>query len=135
MATKHGKVVTYHEEPHFKRLHDNSVTWFCEVMWEIRYFTSPIVLDIKMVTLCEGHQPINSHNPLSMCSRAVTRQFKNTMSPLSQCLCSQDLPGWWCTVRSSQHKYLHDPSMRWSCNFTWLNTLYLHLQDDTWISN
>ena len=38
-----------------------------------------------------GLPPINSHNPLNMCSKEVTRQSKTIISPPSQCLWSQDL--------------------------------------------
>ena len=41
MATKLGKVVTFHEELSLMKLLDPSITYFCEVA----YFTSPLALD------------------------------------------------------------------------------------------
>ena len=107
-ANKLGKVVTHHEELPLKTLHDPSITWFCEVKWHIKYFISPYCTRPmatkhgKVVPLCEGHPPINSHNPLNMYSFEVTRQIKNSIFPLSQCLCLHDLQGWRHTVRKSQ---------------------------------
>ena len=83
----------------------------------------------KVVTLHEGLSLINSHNLLDMCSREITWQIKNTISPLSQCLCSHDLPVWWHILRSS-HPYISITSQRGGHvgSRYKLNTLYLHLQ-------
>ena len=48
----------------------------------------------KVVTHHDRIPPINSHNPLKMCSEEVTRKIKNIISPLSQCLWSQDFLCW-----------------------------------------
>ena len=45
------------------------------------------------VTHWQGLSPINSHNPLNMHSGEATLQIKN-ISPLPQCLWSQDLSEW-----------------------------------------
>ena len=73
----------------------------------------------KVVTFHEGLWSINSHNLLIECSREFTWQIKITVFPLSQCLFSQDLPGWWHTVRSS-----HRGGHVWSRDK--LSTSYLH---------
>ena len=97
MATKPDNVVAYHEEHPLKKLNYTSFTWFCEVKWHnqilnIPTWTKPIIpKHRKVVTLCEGLPPVNSHNHLNMCSHEVTWQIKNTVSPLSKWLCSQDL--------------------------------------------
>ena len=36
MATKLGQKLTYDEEAPLKKLHDNSIAWFFEVMWHIK---------------------------------------------------------------------------------------------------
>ena len=38
MATRPGRVVTYNKKLPIIKLHNPSITWFCEVMWQIRYF-------------------------------------------------------------------------------------------------
>ena len=45
MATKLGKVVTYHEELPLKNTLDPSVRRFCEVTLHIKYFISQLALD------------------------------------------------------------------------------------------
>ena len=141
MVSKLGKMVTYDEDLPLKNLSDFSITWLCEVTWHIRYFLSPLATCIyghqtwppnmatihgKEVTLLEGLPPINLYNLSSMCSFEVTWQVKNTISPLSQCIGSQDLPGWWHTVRSS-HLYIC-MTPQWGGHVRLLdksNTLYL----------
>ena len=54
-----------------------------------------------------------------MCSWKVMWEINKIISPLSQCLCSEDLLAWWHTTRSSR-PYI------W-VNLQW-NTLYMHLQ-------
>ena len=64
MATKLGKVVTYHEElPLIKLLHP-SIMWIFENMQHIKCFISPLAPD-------QWPQNINSRNPLNMCSGEV----------------------------------------------------------------
>ena len=100
MATKLGNAVTHHKELLLINLLDPSITWFCEVTSNIKYFISPFAprpmatKRAKVVTCLEGLSVINSHNPLNMCSREVTWQIKNIISPMSQCLWPQDLSGW-----------------------------------------
>ena len=122
MATKFGRVVTYHKEFPLVKLLDPSVTCFCDVTWYIKYFTSPLALDqwppnvAKVVTHREKLPPINSHNSKNMCSREVTWQIKNisTISvlmvtrPIRVVIYLKELP-----TRNS-----HNPSMRWSCEVT-----------------
>ena len=45
MATKIGIVVEYNEELPIVKLHDLSISWFCEVIWKIKYFVFPLVRD------------------------------------------------------------------------------------------
>ena len=45
----------------------------------------------KIVTQRDDLPPINSHNPLNMCSRETTPHIKNIIFPPSKCLWSQDL--------------------------------------------
>ena len=45
MVTNFGKAVTYHGKPSLKKLHCPSITCFCEVPWQIKYFISPLTLD------------------------------------------------------------------------------------------
>ena len=49
----------------------------------------------KVVTHRKGLPPINSYNPSLMCLPEANCQIKNIMSPLSQCLWSQELSGWY----------------------------------------
>ena len=84
-----------------------SITWFCEFSWQIKYFISPLALNQwspNMVTYREELPLINSNNPLNIWLRKVAWKIKNT-SPLSQCLWSQNLSGWWDTAKSS-HPYI-----------------------------
>ena len=53
-----------------------------------------------------------------MCSREVTWQIKN-ISPLSQCLWSQNLSGDVTYRKELPPINSHDPSMRCSCEITW----------------
>ena len=91
MATKLGKLVTYHKELPLIKILDPSILWFFGVMWHIKYSISPLAIDQatkyrKVVTQCEEFPPINSYNHLNMCLWEVTWQIKNIISPLSQSL-------------------------------------------------
>ena len=66
----------------------------------------------KVGTLRKKFPPITSHNPLKRW------QIKNIISWLSQCLWSQDLPGWWHTSRS-RTRISHNHSVRWSYEVAW----------------
>ena len=107
----------------------NYVVLWCHMTYVLYMFTYTKPMSTKygkMVALHEGHPHINSHNPLNMCLLEVTWQIKNIISPLSQCLCSQDLPRWWHTMRSSHPYICITPQWGIKCK---LNTLYPHLQD------
>ena len=45
MATKLGKVATYHEGLPLITAQDPSIMWSCEVIWHIKYFISPLAQD------------------------------------------------------------------------------------------
>ena len=51
-----------------------------------------------------GASILNSLNTLNMCSCEATWQIINIIAPLSQCLWSLELTGWWHTRRSSYPK-------------------------------
>ena len=77
MTIKFGQVVTYHEELLLIKLHELSITCFCEITGYIKYFIPSCIRSMaikygKVVTLREKLPPINSHNPLNMCSREVS---------------------------------------------------------------
>ena len=83
----------------------------------------------KVVTLHEGLPPINSYNPLNICSRESIWQIMNIKPPLSRCVWSQDLSGWWHVARSSNLWIRVTP--QWSGHVRShgkLNALYLHRQ-------
>ena len=134
IIAKLGRVVTYHEKLLLLKLLDPLIMGFCEVTWLINYFISPIALDQWLPNMViwwftkRGVRPINSHNPLNMSSREITEQIKN-LSPLSQCLWSQDLPVWWYKVNSSHKQICVNPQCGDHVRSRdKLNTLYLHLQ-------
>ena len=82
------KVMTHHEEHPLEKLHNPSVKWFCEVTWHQILYISTCNRSLatkhgNLVALCEGISPINSHNPLNMCSQEITYLIKNIKSPLS----------------------------------------------------
>ena len=82
MSTKRGKMVTYNEELLLIKLFNSTITWFCEVMWQISalYF---YLLETNGYQTCkvsnrrEGLPHINSYDSLSMCSWGATWQIKN----------------------------------------------------------
>ena len=45
MVTRHVRVVIYWKELPPINLHDLSMRWFCEVMLQIKYLTSPLAED------------------------------------------------------------------------------------------
>ena len=45
MTIKLDMVVTSHEELPFIESLDSSITWFCQLMYHIKYFISPFTLD------------------------------------------------------------------------------------------
>ena len=45
MNAKLGRVVAYQKIVLVIKLHDPSITWFCEVTRQNKYFISPLVLD------------------------------------------------------------------------------------------
>ena len=110
MATKLLNMVAYHEELALIILLDTSTTWFCEIMWHIKYYISPLPLDqwppntvrwsLVATKHCEEDPPINPHNFLNKCWLEVMRQIKKIISSLSQCLWSQDLSQGWHATRS-----------------------------------
>ena len=90
MTIKLGRVVTYNEEVSLIKLHDPSFT--------IKHFISSLALDQR------SRWRLNRERlpPINTSSREVTWQCKTyIISPLSQCLWSPDLSGWWYTARSS----------------------------------
>ena len=66
MSTKLDRVVTYNDELSFINLRDPSMTWSCEVMWQINYVIFLLTLDQwpQNVIYREGLSPIMSNNPL-----------------------------------------------------------------------
>ena len=75
---------TTHSRSHIiLQLHD----FLCHVAYSILYIstlTRPMATKHgKVATFHKGIPPINSHNYLNTCSHEVTRQIKNTISPLS----------------------------------------------------
>ena len=140
---KHNRVVAYNEELSLIKLHDPSITWFCEVTRQIRYFICPLALDPmdtkhgKAVTYSEGLSPINLHNPLNMWSIEVRWQIRNSTFLLSQCLWSPNSSGWKYTVRDS-HPYRlpsHGPSMKWYCDVMLQIKYIFLLAEDPWTPN
>ena len=107
MVTKLGRVVTYLEELPFIKLHHPSITRFCKITWQVKYFisTSTRLMAInhgKVVTYRERLPPINSHV-------YVKSHGKLKASPLSQWLCSQNLPGLVTYHEELPPISLHDP--------------------------
>ena len=120
------------------KLHGPPTTWFCEVMWQINYFISPLYWTNDHQTrqggdLLWGASSLNSLNTLKMCSCEVTWQIINVIASLSQCLLSSKLPGWWHTTRNS-HPKIH---MTFQCCFLRLRDklTYLYFQRTHWQQN
>ena len=83
MATKLGRVVIYLEELPLIKLLDPLITGFirsCDML-NILYSTCTRPMAIKhgkMLVHLDGLPPINSHNPLNMCSRECSRDKLKT---------------------------------------------------------
>ena len=72
-----------------------------DILKHFKYFISTSTRSMatkrgEVVAHGKGLLPISSHNSLNMCSCEVTRQIRNTISPLSQYLWSKD----WYAARS-----------------------------------
>ena len=104
MSTKLGKVVTYNEELLLIKLVNSTITWFCEVTWQI----STLYLYLLETN---GHQTWQGvKSPWGASTYKFIWFFKHLFmrgprdklktSPLLQCLWSQDLSGWWHITRS-----------------------------------
>ena len=80
---------------------------------------SPLALDQwpPNMTYCERLLHINSYNSLAISVTEVTWQVKNIISPLSQCLWSQDYHGG--DVPQGALINLRNLAIRWSCEVTW----------------
>ena len=76
MATKPGRMVTYHEELLPIAVLNLLVTKFCEVTWQTEHISTAILLMTtklgKLVTYYEEVPPIKSHNPLIMWPYKIT---------------------------------------------------------------
>ena len=82
----------------------------------------------KMVTGRTGLPLMTLYKPVNMWSHEITWHIKNIASPVSQCLWSPNLSGWWHNARSS-HPYILMTS-KWGGlvrSRDKLNTLYPHL--------
>lgn len=135
MNTKLGKV-TYNDELPRTKLHDSSITWFCEVTYQIRWFMSLLVL-AQWPPILEGgdlHErlpPIISNNPLNMppCLKfeATKKQYISTITMTTKLVmmvkyCEEDL-----TINA------HGLSMTWFCKITWkIRNFISSLAKDPW---
>ena len=83
------------------RSFNHKVLWGNVTNYIFYTYTRPLATKHgKELTYHEGLLLINSYHPLNMWSQEVLWQTKN-ISPLSQCLWSLNLLGFWYTVRSS----------------------------------
>ena len=66
MATKLGRIVTFHEGIPLRKSHDPLTTWSCEITWQTKNIfttTKPMATKLgSVMTYLEGLLPIKSYD-------------------------------------------------------------------------
>ena len=108
MATKLGRVVTYHEGLPSTKLHDPLVTQPCKIIWQTKTFISPLPQYLGTPNLAGWWKLllIKSHYPSFMWSCGIRWKTKTLISSLPQCPWPPNLVVWWLTMRGS-HSQSH----------------------------
>ena len=101
MATKIGRMVTYHKGLPLIKLNEPSITRSCRIRWQTNDISPqqvPMTIKLgRMVSYLESLLPINLLDPLVTWSCKITWQTKTIITPLSECLWQPILAGFWVT--------------------------------------
>ena len=122
IATKLGRVVTYHEGLPPIKSHDPLITWSCKITWQTKFIITPLPKVAmtrklgRMVTLTylEGLLTIKSHNALITWSCKFTWQTKVIISTLRSSRLGKLVPHF---DRLLPIKSYH-PLIMWFCEIT-----------------
>ena len=84
VATKLGRMVTYHDGPPPIESSDHLIMWPCKITWQTKNIsTTTVPMATKLgreVIYLKGLLPINSHGSWVTWSCKITWQFKNIIS-------------------------------------------------------
>ena len=101
MATKIGRMVTYHKGLPLIKLNEPSITRSCRIRWQTNDISPqqvPMTIKLgRMVSYLVSLLPINLLDPLVTWSCKITWQTKTIITPLSECLWQPILAGFWVT--------------------------------------
>ena len=81
MATKLGRIVTFHEGIPLRKSHDPLTTWSCEITWQTKNIfttTKPMATKLgSVMTYLEGLLPIKSYDFLIIWLYEIMWQTRN----------------------------------------------------------
>ena len=141
MATKLGRVVTYHEGLPSTKLHDPLVTQSCKIIWQTKIFISPLLQCLGTMPNLAGWWKlllIKSHYPSFMWSCGISWKTKTLKSSLPQCLWPPNLVVWWLVVAYYEGVSLtksHDSLIMLSWEITWRTKHTPLLPQRLWLPN
>ena len=134
MATKLGKVATDHEELPAMKLLDPSVTYFCEVTWYIKYFTSLFAIDHWPPNMASWWLTVRGFHPRIHITLSVWvhQRSRDKLKNLhhTNAYSSKTYQGGDILQEAHTHKFAwpFNVVVIWG-QMTKLNALYLHLQN------